>query len=68
VCTEYTPGQVRDTLPVSAVRITIGDGAARAVVGYLPTEGWWCDVHGGRRCAHQLEALAWLARLGEATP
>jgi hypothetical protein len=50
------------SLPVVAVKVTVGDGRDRAVVGWLPSEGWWCDVHGKRRCAHVGDALAWLAR------
>ncbi len=52
-----------DPMPIVAVKVTVGSGRDRAVVGWLPSESWWCDACGKRRtCAHMPAALAWLAR------
>ena len=63
-----TPDKTKEnTMPVVAVKVTVGEPKDRAVIGYLPSEGWFCDVHGKRRCAHLRDALHWLAAL-DSTP
>jgi hypothetical protein len=38
---------------VVGVKATVGDGTDRTTVGFLPSAGWWCELHPrSKSCPH----------------